>query len=287
MRTKVVINADDLGLCESVNSAVIRAHSQGVLTSATLMVNMDAAEQAVDMAKEAGSLGIGLHLNLLEGRAVSDDPCVRVLLDGEGQFRHSPMSLAIRSMLSGSVRRAIAVEAEAQICRFLKFGLKPVHIDSHKHVHMLPMVYKTVVRLARKYNFSSLRYCFEPCWFGKGDISGIEAKDFRRVRQVNASAKFCRYLDKSLLVNDYLCGVLHTGRCDELFWEQLCGVLSGKIVEVMVHPGYTEGLDRQKTRLIEQRVVELEALCSENVKRFLAQANVELVHYGMLGQGNE
>ncbi len=75
MDRRIIINADDFGLCDGVNEAVAQAHSDGILTSATIMVNMPAAEKAVKIAKKLPSLGIGVHLNLTEGRPISKDSC--------------------------------------------------------------------------------------------------------------------------------------------------------------------------------------------------------------------
>ena len=77
MDKRLVINADDFGLCDGVNRAVAQAHTDGVLTSTTLMANMPAAEEAVKIAKEMPSLGVGIHLNLTEGPPVSKDQSVK------------------------------------------------------------------------------------------------------------------------------------------------------------------------------------------------------------------
>ena len=68
MERKIIINADDFGLCDGVNRAVVQAHTQGILTSTTIMANMPAAPQAIELARQLPTLGVGVHLNLSEGK---------------------------------------------------------------------------------------------------------------------------------------------------------------------------------------------------------------------------
>jgi len=90
MDKRIIINADDFGLCDRVNKAVAQAHTDGVLTSATIMANMPAAGEAVKTAKKLPDLSVGVHLNLSEGRAVSKDSCIDCLLNVDGCFAFSP-----------------------------------------------------------------------------------------------------------------------------------------------------------------------------------------------------
>ena len=103
-----------------------------------------------------------------------------------------------------------------------------------------------------------------------------------RARIIRMMAGCNRRQNNTFIKNNVFLGTAHTGRIDIDFWRQvaktgLCGV-----VEVMTHPGFIEGLDPRRTRLIEQRQVELEALCSDEVRKSLADANIELTHYGKL-----
>ena len=81
MEKQIIINGDDFGLRDEVNEAIVKAHTEGVLTSASIMVNMPAAEKAVKLAKDLPELGIGVHLNLSKGKATSDNPVVKNLLE--------------------------------------------------------------------------------------------------------------------------------------------------------------------------------------------------------------
>jgi len=144
----IIINADDFGLTKGINKAVRQAHSEGVLTSTTLMANMPAAQQAVEIAKELPRLGVGVHLNLLEGQPVSNESSVKQMLCRQGRFVRSAAALAVKAALSKNVRKAIKIELEAQIRRVIDYGIKPTHLDSHKHIHCFPCIFPIVCGLA-------------------------------------------------------------------------------------------------------------------------------------------
>ena len=85
----VIINADDFGLCGSVNRAIAQAHRNGVLTSATIMSNMPAVDEAIKMAADMPELGTGIHLNLTEGKPIADASALRPIINDDGQFAFS------------------------------------------------------------------------------------------------------------------------------------------------------------------------------------------------------
>ena len=95
-------------------------------------------------------------------------------------------------------------------------------------------------------------------------------------------AKINRMQDPGLLKTNALLGVAHTGKINADFFKAVAFYNTAETVEVMTHPGYADGLDPAKTRLIRQRKVELEALCSEKTKQHFKDAKVKLVHYGNL-----
>ncbi len=282
MAGRLIVNADDFGLCEGVNRAVKRAHTEGILTSATIMVGMGAAKAAVELAGEMPGLGVGVHLNLTEGVPISKDQRVKVLLNGSGELSFSLGKLAARSMLSKAVRQAIEIELAEQIQWLIDNGIKPTHLDSHKHFHTCPAIWPLIVRLCERFGIGAIRWPFEPARVSGPDWPRPPKGGKMRARIVRTMAKINRWQNDTFIKNDMFLGTAHTGRIDIDFWRQvaktgLCGV-----VEVMTHPGFIEGLDPRRTRLIEQRQVELEALCSDQVRKSLADANIELTHYGKL-----
>ena len=115
MERRLIINADDLGLSEGVNRGIVRAHLDGVLTSASLMVRCPAAQDAV---RRAGKLDLGLHLDL-----------------GEWAFRNGAWT-TLYERASLDDEKAVEAEVHSQLHEFRRLtGKMPTHLDSHQHVH--------------------------------------------------------------------------------------------------------------------------------------------------------
>ena len=282
MDRRIIVNADDFGLCAGVNRAVAQAHTDGVLTSATIMANMPAADEAVEIARQLPGLGVGVHLNLSEGRTLSKNTGIESLLDAGGQFACSPGKLALISLVRYGIRRAIRAELAAQIKWLIDRGLRPTHLDSHKHIHSFPSIFPIVCQLARRFEIPAVRWSYEPkqLWRMPWPLSSVAGR--KRAKKVRIMAKINRMQDPGLLKIDALLGVAHTGKINADFFKAVAFYNTAATVEVMTHPGYADGLDPAKTRLIRQRKVELEALCSEKTKQHFKDAKVKLVHYGNL-----
>lgn len=282
MDRRVIINADDFGLCDGVNKAVAQAHTDGVLTSATIMANMSAAHEAVKIAKKLPTLGIGVHLNLTEGRPLSKDTSIDRLLDADGQFACSPAKLSLFSLAGHKIREAIRAELAAQIQWVIDNGLKPTHLDSHKHIHTFPQLFSIVCQLAGRFQIPAIRWPFEPKELSRipWPLTGADGR--KRAKKIRIMARINRVQNPDFLKTDVLLGIAHTGKIDVNFFKAVALYNSAATAEVMTHPGFADGLDPGKTRLLHQRKVELEALCSRKTKQYFEDAGVKLVHYGKL-----
>lgn len=282
MDRRIIINADDFGLCEGINQAVAQAHSEGILTSATIMTNMPAAEKAVKIAKKMPKLGVGVHLNLTEGPPVSKEACIERLLDADGQFACSPFTLSLVSLAGHKFRKSIRAELAAQIQWVIDHGLKPTHLDSHEHIHAFPALFSIVCQLAGRFGIGAVRWPFEPEELSRTPWP-LTSEDGRiRAQKVRIMARINRVQNKDFSKNDMLFGIAHTGKIDVNFFKAIALYNSAATAEIMTHPGFTDGLDPDKTRLLHQRKVELEALCSDKTKRYFKDAKIKLVHYGQL-----
>jgi hopanoid biosynthesis associated protein HpnK len=282
MAKRIIINADDFGLCKGVNQAVAKAHEAGILTSATLMANMPAAEEAVKIAKLKPSLGVGVHLNLSDGRPVSKETNVNCLLDGDGRFAYSPLALSAMCIALHAVRRAIEAELTAQIRWVFDRGLVPTHLDSHKHIHSFPAIFPIVCRLASRFKIPAIRWPFEPKAVCRNPWPLLTEDGRKRAAIVRTMAKINRIQNSDFLKTEALFGIAHTGRVDVNFFRAVAFYSPAATAEVMTHPGLADGLDPAQTRLVEQRKVEFEALCSEKTKQYFKDSAIKLVHYGQL-----
>ncbi|MGA2322805.1 MAG: ChbG/HpnK family deacetylase [Sedimentisphaerales bacterium] len=282
MEHRLIINADDFGLCESVNKGIVEAHTKGVLTSTTIMTNMPAAEQAADLAKNLPTLGLGVHLNLTAGKPICQDNTVKLILDSQGYFALSPGKLALASLITGKVRTTIETELASQIQWLIDKRIKPTHLDSHKHIHSFPTIFPIVCRLAKRFGISAIRYTFEPKQVSQLPWPVTDRESRKRASLVRTMAKINRWQNPVFFKTDALLGVAHVGTINAAFMRAVSLYNIASTAELMTHPGYTYDLDVTRTRLVNQREVELEALCSEKTKQYLKDAGIKLIHYDQL-----
>jgi chitin disaccharide deacetylase len=282
MEKRLIINADDFGLCESVNKGIVEAHTKGVLTSTTIMANMPAADHAVELAKNLPALGLGVHLNLTAGKPLCRDNTVKLILDSQGYFVLSPGKLALASLITGKARTAIETELASQIQWLIDKGIKPTHLDSHKHIHSFPSIFPIVCRLAKRFSIPAIRYTFEPKQVSRLPWPLTDRESRKRASLVRTMAKINRFQNSAFFKTDCLLGVNHVGKINTAFMRAVSLYNIASTAEVMTHPGYIYDLDATRTRLVKQREIELEALCSEKTKQSLNEAGIKLINYGQL-----
>ncbi len=142
---RLIVNADDFGLSSSVNQAVIRAHREGILTSASLMVNEAGFDEAVTLAKENSRLGVGLHLTLLHGHAALPGGKIPGLANARGEFSNNPVAVGMKYFFKKSLRDQLRAEIHAQFDRFHAAGLPLDHVNGHLHLHLHPVIFKILM----------------------------------------------------------------------------------------------------------------------------------------------
>src|SRR5208283_1236761 len=125
----VTFSADDFGLTESVNEGIERAHRDGILQTASLMVAAPAAADAVRRARANPSLRVGLHLVVIEGPAALSPAAIPDLVDATGQFPSDPRRLGIDYFFRPRIRRQLATEIRAQFAAFAATGLTLDHAN--------------------------------------------------------------------------------------------------------------------------------------------------------------
>jgi chitin disaccharide deacetylase len=146
---QLIVNADDLGLTPAVNRGVVRAFQSGIVTSTSLLVTGKGFEDAVALARQNPELDVGLHLALVEERAVLGPDVLPTLVDETGRFPRTSGEFIRRAILGGINWLEVEREIAAQIALFQETGLRLSHLDSHQHLHMFPPVFQIVRRLAR------------------------------------------------------------------------------------------------------------------------------------------
>lgn len=146
MVNKLIINADDYGLCDGASLGILKAHHDGVLTSTTCMMNMPEIEKYLKIAEKYPDLGLGVHLNITVGPALTKNS----FTDDQGIFRPRSAYPDCHPQVN---QEELYAEWKAQIERFIALtGHKPTHLDSHHHVHLLPEYQSIALKLAREYD---------------------------------------------------------------------------------------------------------------------------------------
>lgn len=277
--TRLIVNADDLGWSEGVTEGILQAHRHGIVTSSTLAANMPAAAQAITLSRNFPELGVGVHLNVCQGPALS--PRGRAELAGpDGQMNHSGMGMIKRAFLRPRrMLPAIQDEFAAQIEFALSAGLKPTHLDSHRHVHAWPPIFRLVMVLAQRYDIAFVRRHRESL---PADMPQAPAGQRRLSRILNFLGGRCHRLAPRLQPTLGTLGVAHTGAIDAAVLLAVIAALPEGVSELMVHPGLARDLQAGQTRLLASREAELRALCDQSVLAAISRHGVVLTHYGKL-----
>ncbi|MBZ0158068.1 MAG: ChbG/HpnK family deacetylase [Alphaproteobacteria bacterium] len=146
-RKYLVVVADDFGRTSSVTCAVAEAHDRGILKAASLMAGGDAFSEAVRVAHTRKGLSVGLHVTLCDGRAVLPPSRIPGLADRDGFFEKNPSLAWVHYMKPGLLSQ-IVEEVDAQFSSLERAGIRPTHVDGHHHIHMHPLIFEVVCRMA-------------------------------------------------------------------------------------------------------------------------------------------
>jgi len=262
----LIVNADDFGFTRDVNAGIIEAFREGILRATTLMANGEAFDDAVALAGENPGLDVGCHLVLVQGRSLARPQAMLPATVGE----------LIRAL---ALRRLDPYrELRAQVERILKAGLRPAHLDTHKHTHLLPPVLEAVARLSAEFGIPWVRRPFDFA------LHGVPVP--WRVRAASRGMAIARGWFGTVLARngcrstDHFAGFQITGRFGTRELAALIRQLPEGSTELMCHPGRcTAELRAARTRLKESREAELEALKSSEVRRAIEEAGVRLTNF--------
>ena len=157
---QLIVNADDFGYTCGVNRGIVDAYRTGILTSASLMANGAAFEDAVERAKAEPGLDVGCHVNLVEGLPLSPSAEIPHLVGPEGRF-HSASGLALRLVANTIPVVELERECMAQVEKLHRAGIRPSHLDTHKHTHLHPRVASVLARMAQHFSIGWIRRPFQ------------------------------------------------------------------------------------------------------------------------------
>ena len=261
----LIISADDFGLTESVNIAVEQAHRNGLLAAASLMVAEPNAVDAVQRALANPGLKVGLHLVLVEGRAILPPAEIPLLVDADGRFSSNQVALGFRYFFRPGIRAQLAREIRAQYAAFAAAGLPLDHVNAHKHMHLHPTVARLAIRIGREFGLPAIRI---PQAVGGNPFLAL----------------WCRVLKKmarraGLTTNDQVVGLKESGHFDEAAFLLALETLSPGVTEAYFHPATCRDPAFAATMPDYDHQGELQALLSSRAKQYIETNGIRLNTY--------
>lgn len=266
---RLIVNADDFGLSPSVNEAVIRAHREGILTSASLMVNEAGFDAAVKLAKENPKLGVGLHVTLLMGHSALPPGKIPGLVNEQREFSNSPVGAGLNYFFKPGLREQLRAEIHAQFEKFHATGLRLDHVNGHLHLHLHPAILKILLDDAVQLRIRHIRLtrdCFARSrrlargrWFYRIAHAAIYEWLSARAREP--------LRQRGIRHAQITFGLLQDSRVDEDYILKLLPELPPGDSELYAHPS------------LSQFKHEFAALVSPRVKDLMNRLGIQLIRY--------
>ncbi len=273
---QLIINADDFGLTDGVNQAILELSKQGIISSASVMVNQVMHQGQKFTHSMVKNIGLGVHLNLTCGKPILPPEDVDSLVNEQGEFIDSD-----QFFLSLNKINSIQVEKEwrAQIIGFVvKFG-KPDHLDSHHHIHLLPRYFPLFLQLATELKVPvrlPITWDLIPEVAELGNFSGIGSHITQEMVEQNyrliqgSGIRFPDYFVENFLPNLY-----HN---QELLKKVFHHLPLG-VTELMCHPGYVDAHLERQSSYVSQREDERVALKNHTFKQVLGSEQIEIINF--------
>jgi hopanoid biosynthesis associated protein HpnK len=268
-KRRLIVNADDFGRSRSINEAVIRAHRDGILTSASLMVNEPACAEAVALARQNPRLGVGLHLTFLCGHAALSQRNIPGLVNSKGELTNNPAAAGFRYFFQRNLREQLRAEMHAQCARFRETGLQLDHVNGHLHLHLHPTLFGILMEDATELGLRGIRLTFDPFWLNLRIASGHLAYRAMHAVIFHTLAARARPAIKrhGFKHTNAVFGLLQNAHVDEDYVLALLARLPAGNSELYSHPS----LDEFKN--------EFDALISLRVRQQVDRLGIELIRY--------
>ena len=225
----IIINADDFGYSADTVESTIKLFEANVISSATIMSSMPGTEYAIDYAKKNPKYSFGLHLNYITDdieKPILKPSEIPSLTSKKGSF-HTTKYLRKLALLNLINPIDIKLETIAQIEKLRNAGVDISHIDSHGHIHKLPIFAKTLASIKDKIGIKKMRY-----------IQNI----FFEKKYLNLNYLLSPILKKNIVNNfkttDYF--YMNTNYSDYKWPEKLYNLNLNGTIEIGVHPGSKE-----------------------------------------------
>ena len=238
---EVIVTADDFGLSRNINETILKCVDHGALNRVSVLANGLDVDHALVEIRKRPNLGVAAHLNLTEGRALSKPWDIPLLVNTDGVFRYAPAMLLCKTIfatpsLRRSFKEQITRELAAQIERVRSVD-RPVSVDGHQHVHMVPLVFSALYHVRSHQPYESVRIPREILFPGTSLFGLIRHVGLNMLAKINRSR-----LQEHIPHPDFFVGAFMSGK---LTLQNVTAALreippDAMSVEVGVHPGQAE-----------------------------------------------
>lgn len=283
---RLIVTADDFGLAVPINQAAEEGHRRGILTAASLMVTAPAASDAVERARRLLSLGVGLHLVLVDGRPALPPEMVPELVGPNGSFRRDVWRTGAKIFCCPAARRQVEAEIRAQLAAFRATGLPLDHVNAHHHFHLHPTVLDALLRFAPEFGIRAIRVPREPpllAWRATG--CGLVARLGTWLFQARRLTRLRRRLAAAGITgNDWILGLGDSGHMDVARLRGYLANLPEGISELYVHAAIMRWQGQEVWPREYDGRAEFEALIDPGVRAAIERQGIELMRFASLQQ---
>lgn len=284
-----IVTGDDFGAAVAVNEAIERAHLEGILNTASLMVGGAAVDDAVARAQRLPSLRVGLHIVVVCGRPVLPPERIPDLVDSRGAFSTRLVRAGFRYFFLPAVRRQLAAEIRAQFEHFRATGLTLDHVNAHNHMHLHPTVLRLILDIGSTFGLRAVRLPHEPfgpSWRAARTGFGRRLANDMLLRPLLGRIR--RRLKRAgIAANNYVFGINDSGAMDR---HRVLGFLANLpegVSELYCHPA-TGPWPQMEAAARHYRVAdELMALTGREVANALSVYGIERTAFGALAATGE
>ena len=247
----------------------MRAHREGILTTASLMVSEPACAEAVELARANPGLGIGLHLTLLCGHSALPRAAIPGLVNDRNEFTNNPAGAGFRYFFQPQLRAQLRAEIQEQFRKFKAFGLPMDHLNGHLHLHLHPVILSILMQDCAELKLGPVRLTRDALGLNLKLVSGrLLYRALHALIFSSLSAWARPKLDgRGLKHTQRVFGLLQNGQVNERYVTQMLEHLPSGDSELYSHPS----LDEFKE--------EFEALISPAVREKIKALGIELIRY--------
>jgi chitin disaccharide deacetylase len=276
---QLIVTADDFGLSKFVNEAVEFGHTRGILTAASLMASGPAFGDALGRARRLPTLGVGLHLTLVNGRPILPPAQIPGLVGRDGRFFDDPVKVGVKLYFSRDLQRQAEAEISAQFNRFRESGLVMDHVNGHLHFHMHPVVARILTQLTPAFGSPPIRIPLEPALF----LAMAEHRWMRLstwlFRLLMTRPLRGRATAAGSAINDHVFGLCDSGAMNEARVLALLQHMPEGVSEFYFHPATERWSGPDNLPASYQPEAEFAALTSSAVRAKVAEIGAKLIPF--------